>query len=53
MRVDSRTYSEGQRGEIIENTSVSPTYLETLGVPIIEGRGIAETDVAGQPRTWS
>jgi predicted permease len=49
MRVDSRTYSEGQRGEIIENTMASPTYLETLGVPIIEGRGIAETDVAGSP----
>ena len=52
MRVDSRTYSEGQRGEIIENTMISPTYLETLGVPIIEGRGIAETDIAGSPE-WS
>ena len=49
MRVDSRTYSEGQRGEIIENNMISPTYLETLGVPIIEGRGIAETDIAGSP----
>jgi len=49
MRVDSRTYSEGQRGDIIENTMASPTYLETLGVPIIEGRGIAETDIAGSP----
>jgi predicted permease len=49
MRVDSSTYSEGQRGEIIENNMISPTYLETLGVPIIEGRGIAETDIAGSP----
>jgi putative ABC transport system permease protein len=49
LRVDSRTYSEGQRGDIIENTMISPTYLETLGVPIIEGRGIAETDIAGSP----
>jgi len=49
MRVDSRTYTEGQRGEIIENTMISPSYLDTLGVPIIEGRGIAETDVAGSP----
>jgi predicted permease len=49
VRVDSRTYSEGKRGEIIENTSVSPTYMETLGVPIIEGRAIAETDIAGGP----
>jgi len=49
MRVDSRTYSEGQRGDIIENTMISPAYLETLGVPIIEGRGITETDIAGSP----
>ncbi len=49
MRIDSRTYSEGQRGEIIENNMISPTYLETLGVPIIEGRGFAETDIAGSP----
>ncbi|HEX6162303.1 MAG TPA: ABC transporter permease, partial [Vicinamibacterales bacterium] len=49
MRPDSRTYSEGQRGEIIENTMISSTYLETLGVPIVEGRGIADTDVAGSP----
>ena len=49
MRVDNRAYSEGQRGEIIENTSISPTYLETLGVPILEGRTIADTDVAGSP----
>jgi predicted permease len=49
VRVDGRTYSEGQRGDIIENTMISPTYLETLGVPIIEGRGIAETDIAGSP----
>lgn len=49
MRVDSRTYSEGQRGETIENASVSPSYLHTLGVPVIDGRGIDETDVAGSP----
>jgi predicted permease len=49
MRVDSRTYSEGQRGDIIENTMISPSYLATLGVPIVEGRAIAETDVAGSP----
>jgi len=49
MRVDSRTYSEGQRGEIIENTSMSSTYLETLGVRILEGRTFAESDIAGSP----
>jgi predicted permease len=49
IRVDVRTYSEGQRGEMIENVSVSPGYLQTLGVPIIEGRGVDETDVPGTP----
>ena len=49
MRVDSRTYSEGQRGEIIENNSVSSTFLQTIGIPIVEGRGIADTDVQGTP----
>ncbi len=36
MRIDNRTYSEGQRGEIIENVSISSDYLATLGVPVIE-----------------
>ena len=49
MRIDSRTYSEGQRGDSIENTMISPTFMETLGVALIEGRGIAETDIAGSP----
>jgi macrolide transport system ATP-binding/permease protein len=49
MRVDSRAYSPGQRGEIIENNSISPTFFETLGVPIVDGRGIADTDVQGSP----
>jgi predicted permease len=49
MRVDSRSYAEGRRGEIIENNMISPTYLETLGVPIVDGRGITESDVAGSP----
>ena len=49
MRPDSRSYAEGQRGEIVENNVISSSYLETLGVPVIEGRGIADTDVAGSP----
>lgn len=49
VRIDNRTYAEGQRGEIIENVAASPDYLTTLGVPIIAGRGIAATDVAGGP----
>jgi len=49
MRIDNRTYSEGQRGEIIENVAVSPAYLATLGVPVIDGRGIDASDIAGSP----
>jgi predicted permease len=49
MRIDNRTYSEGQRGEIIENVRVSPGYLPTLGVATIDGRGIDATDVSGAP----
>jgi predicted permease len=49
MRVDSRTYTEGQRGEIVENQAVSPSYLPTLGVPLLEGRHIDDTDINGSP----
>ena len=49
MRVDSRTYTEGQRGEIIENAAISPTYLTTLGVQLIDGRNIDDTDITGSP----
>ena len=49
MRIDSRTYNEGQRGEIIENVAVSADYLETLGVPLLDGRGIEAGDIEGSP----
>jgi predicted permease len=49
IRIDNRTYSEGQRGEIIENVAVSPQYLQTLGVSVVEGRGIDATDISGSP----
>ena len=49
VRIDNRTYNEGQRGEIIENVSVSADYLRTLGVPLIEGRSIDATDISGSP----
>lgn len=49
VRIDNRTYAEGQRGEIIENVAVSPGYLQTMGVPVVEGRGIEASDIAGSP----
>ena len=49
MRIDNRSYAEGQRGESIENVSISPRYLDTLGVPVIDGRDIGPADIAGSP----
>ncbi len=49
LRIDNRSYPEGTRGETIENRAVSPRYLETMGVRVIEGRGIEETDRQGAP----
>ncbi|MBY0493729.1 MAG: ABC transporter permease [Cyanobacteria bacterium] len=42
--------SLGDRSRIaLGHTMASPTFLSTLGVPIIDGRGIAETDTVGSP----
>ncbi len=49
MRIDHRTYSEGQRGEIIENVSISTGYLGTLGVRFVEGRDVDASDITGSP----
>jgi predicted permease len=49
IKIDNRTYAEGQRGESLENVAISPDYLPTLGVPVIEGRGVDATDMAGAP----
>jgi predicted permease len=49
LRIDNRTYNEGQRGDIIENVAISPGYLSTLGVAVTDGRDIDATDIAGGP----
>jgi predicted permease len=49
IRVDNRTYAEGQRGETTENVAISPGYLATLGVRVIEGRDVSAADIAGAP----
>ena len=49
LRIDNRTYAEGQRGETIENVAVSPGYLATLGVRLIEGRDVGPADANGTP----
>ena len=49
FRIDDREYAEGQRGEILNNVSVSTGYFETLGVRIMRGRDFAESDREGTP----
>ncbi len=49
MRIDNRPYTEGQRGEIIENVAMSPGYLGTLGVRLLEGRDADASDITGSP----
>ncbi len=49
LKVDNRTYAEGQRGETIENVAVSPGYLATLGVRLVEGRDVNAADSDGAP----
>ncbi len=47
MRIDNRTYPEGQRAETIENVSASPGYFVTLGARLLEGRDFNATDRDG------
>jgi predicted permease len=49
MKIDNRTYVEGQRGESIENVAVSPGYLATLGTRLVEGRDVSAADIDGGP----
>ena len=49
FHIDNRAYPDGTRGETIENRSISPGYLETLGLRLLEGRDIEESDRRGAP----
>ena len=49
MRIDNRSYVEGQRADTIENVSASAGYFATLGARLIEGRDFNATDRAGAP----
>ena len=50
LRVDNRAYADGTKGEIVENREISASYLDTLGIRLVEGRGIRDTDRRGAPR---
>ncbi len=49
LRIDGRTYAEGQRGEIVENIAVSTGYVPTLGLRILDGRDFDAADRDGAP----
>jgi len=49
FQVDGRTYAPNQRGEILNNVSVSPDYFKTLGVPMVQGRNFSAVDRDGAP----
>jgi predicted permease len=50
VRIDNRSYEPGARGEIVENVAMSPGYLVTLGIPLLEGRDVREADQRGSLR---
>jgi predicted permease len=49
FNLDDRSYAPGQRGEILNNVSVSPDYFTTLGVPVVQGRAFSGVDRGGAP----
>ena len=49
LLIDNRTYAPGSRGETIENVDVSAGYVTTLGLRLLEGRDIGDTDRKGSP----
>jgi predicted permease len=49
FHLDNRSYPGGTRGETIEYRSISPGYLDTLGMRLLEGRDVQESDRRGAP----
>jgi len=43
-------HQPGEHGDVVEQTSVSPDYFKTIGVPIVEGRAFTDADRPDTPR---
>ena len=49
LYVEGQIPEPGESVPVINNRGVSPGYFEAMGTPILRGRGILESDVAGAP----
>jgi predicted permease len=49
FEVEGRTAEPGAPPPSIRFRSVTPGYLETFRIPVVEGRAFQETDLAGEP----
>jgi len=48
--VEGREPPPGGRGVLVPTNDIGPNYFETLGIPILEGRDIEDTDDEKSPR---
>lgn len=49
IRIDGKTYSPDDRGEVVSNVAVTPSYFSVLDIPVIEGRNFTDADRKGAP----
>ncbi len=47
--LDDKGSDAGEEGIPVDVTSTTPGYLKTLGIPLLAGRDIQESDIAGGP----